>query len=443
MTTEYRNIVIVGASFGGHNTANALVPHLPPGYRILLVDALDFAFWPIAAFRAATNPGWETKMTVPLTTDRVFATDSPHQVIPGNKVLQCREKSIVLEHPFEGSTEVPFYRCVIATGASQQPPCVPGLDMSEAQYIENIRQSQRATNTAQQIVIIGGGAVGIEWAGEIRAINPSAKISIIHSHAGLLSPSDRIANSKRAENHPAPSYSSPAVAPKFSRSMEALCKKLDIELILQDKVLFPAPEGSSASSDDWDGSNGLQKGIKNVHLQSGKSLSADYVIIGVGSKPNSQMVEKTDLGALDGKSKLVAVDEYLKVVSKSQGSVFHGQYYAIGDVCSAPGFKVARAATAQAKLTAANIIDELQGRSLKMYDMGLQGLGIPVGPNEASGYGSFPWIGNILVPGWFILRSRGRTIGIEDHFADRFQGSKKVKIDFTDVFEKQNHSTSS
>ena len=54
-------------------------------------------------------PGWEDKITVPLTTETVFGKSSPHQVVAPNKVVELREGSLVLEKEFEGSTELPFF----------------------------------------------------------------------------------------------------------------------------------------------------------------------------------------------------------------------------------------------------------------------------------------------------------------------------------------------
>jgi hypothetical protein len=45
------------ASVAGHTLANALVPLLPTTHRILVVDASDYAYWPIAGLRAAVKPG--------------------------------------------------------------------------------------------------------------------------------------------------------------------------------------------------------------------------------------------------------------------------------------------------------------------------------------------------------------------------------------------------
>jgi hypothetical protein len=85
------------------------VPNLPPTHRILLVDAASFAYFPIAALRGAVVPGWENKITAPLTTASVFGDNSPHKVIAPNKVVELRIDSIILEKEFEGQTEIPFF----------------------------------------------------------------------------------------------------------------------------------------------------------------------------------------------------------------------------------------------------------------------------------------------------------------------------------------------
>lgn len=52
--------------------------------------------------------GWEDRVVAPLNTATVFPFGSVHQVVAPNKVVQLKEGSVVLEKPFEGSTEVPF-----------------------------------------------------------------------------------------------------------------------------------------------------------------------------------------------------------------------------------------------------------------------------------------------------------------------------------------------
>lgn len=56
-------------------------------------------------------------------------------------------------------------RCIIATGTTQQPPMVPDLNWTEEQYKECLRQNQQELKEAKEVVMIGGGSVGIEFAG--------------------------------------------------------------------------------------------------------------------------------------------------------------------------------------------------------------------------------------------------------------------------------------
>lgn len=48
-------------------------------------------------------------MTIPLSKDTVFPSGSIHELVVPNKVVELKENSIVLERPFEGSNEVPFF----------------------------------------------------------------------------------------------------------------------------------------------------------------------------------------------------------------------------------------------------------------------------------------------------------------------------------------------
>ena len=114
------------------------------------------------------------------------------------------------------------------------------------------------------------------------------------------------------------SYSSPPTAPKLSKTLEGQLKELKIDLITNDRVIIPS--SSSSDPSEWNGSFGLQNGIKRVKLDSGKTLDADFVFVSVGNKPNVSLVKSKDAGAIT--QGLIAVDEYLRVrmVPRHMGS---------------------------------------------------------------------------------------------------------------------------
>ncbi|KAK6905565.1 hypothetical protein I203_106395 [Kwoniella mangroviensis CBS 8507] len=406
---ELKNIVIIGASIAGHEAANHLSTNLPPKYRILLIDARSFAWWPITILRAVRG--------------------TPHQVLAPNKVMSLKESSVVLERPFEGSNEIPFFRCVIATGASQPLPTMPGWNQTETEFIESLKAAQRDVEEAKKVVIVGGGAVGVEIAGEIAAHHPDKSVTLVHKAYGLLSPTppDEIQGKVQKGGKEVGNYSSPPTDPRLSVELKKICDKLGIKVILNDRVIIPPRNPPKA----WNGQFCLQPSLVTLKLTSGKSLEADYVYPGCGMKPNSKLVRDVDEGALDGE--LIRVDEYLKVTTNNPGeSIFSkGRYYALGDVCSSPGFKIARTAIVNAQKAATNIMNEIKEKPLSKYSAGpISHLDLPLGPNEGAGMTSFGWLGTWVFGSKFTTLIRGKTSGTERVFVGRFRGEKKSEIVF-------------
>jgi hypothetical protein len=105
-------------------------------------------------------------------------------------------------------------------------------------------------------------------------------------------------------------WNAPACSPKLSLALEKLIHECLIDLVCDDKALVPS-EGAQLGPDEWDGSFGLQKGMKTVKLGSGKEVKADFIFVGIGNRSNVELVEQGDDSALvDGQ---IWVDDYLRV----------------------------------------------------------------------------------------------------------------------------------
>jgi hypothetical protein len=141
---------------------------------------------------------------------------------------------------------------------------------------------------------------------------PDKKITIVHSSAHPLAAADPAKAAKSNTEGTPHAWQSPLVNPKLSTAIEASLTQLNIEFIGNTKVAIPRSE-SKVGAGEWDGSFGLQDGVKTVKLPNGKTIEADYVFMGLGNQSNAGFVEKADSGAvING---LVKVDEYLKVSS--------------------------------------------------------------------------------------------------------------------------------
>lgn len=76
---------------------------------------------------------------------------------------------------------------VAATGLRRVFPVVP-QSLTRKQYLlEAEEQIYSVQNAKDGVVVVGGGAVGIEMAAELKMIKPDVKVTLVHSRAKLLS----------------------------------------------------------------------------------------------------------------------------------------------------------------------------------------------------------------------------------------------------------------
>ena len=76
---------------------------------------------------------------------------------------------------------------VAATGLRRVWPVVP-QSLTRKQYLlEAEEQIHSVSNARDGVLIVGGGAVGIEMAAELKMVKPHVKVTLAHSRAKLLS----------------------------------------------------------------------------------------------------------------------------------------------------------------------------------------------------------------------------------------------------------------
>lgn len=144
---------------------------------------------------------------------------------------------------------------------------------------------------------------------------PDTAITILHSLARPLNPTDPTKAAKSNTEGEPHAWQAPYSNPKLSTALESYLKQLKIEFIGNAKVDIPSSSSSSPSASQqegvWDGTPGLQDGLKKVSLPDGKTVEGDYFFVGIGNKSNAGFVEKADSGAVV--KGMVRVDQYLKV----------------------------------------------------------------------------------------------------------------------------------
>ncbi|KAH7370189.1 hypothetical protein BKA65DRAFT_602676 [Rhexocercosporidium sp. MPI-PUGE-AT-0058] len=207
---------------------------------------------------------------------------------------------------------------VVASGLRRQWPAVPQSLTRKAYLAETGKHIAEVKAATQGVVVIGGGAVGVEMAAEIKMVSPKQKVTLIHSRDKLLS-------------------SEPLPDEFKDRSAEVL-RESGVELIVRERVT------ENIEVESTDGSPRYR-----VTLSSGKQIFAGKVIFAVSnSVPTTTFMPKSTLDA----DRFVKIHNTMNLHTDSPTSRSH---YAVGDIASWSGIKRCGAAMAMGHVAAANI----------------------------------------------------------------------------------------
>ncbi|OLL23009.1 Apoptosis-inducing factor A [Neolecta irregularis DAH-3] len=361
---RYKNIVVVGGSSGGANVVKHLRKSLPAEYRIILIDKSPKAYWPIASLRAAVQEGWQEKLYTPFT--QIFAKGEPHIVIADTTVMDLEHDWVTIDPPHqELGSVIEFEYAVVATGAIYSTPCRPQKSVEET--FEVLEKYRDGVKEADKIVIVGGGPVGIEFAGEILHQYPDKAVTLLHSGGQLVS------NSAPQAFHK-----------KLFRQLEAA----GVEVILRVKADV----------------QGLESGLQelHLHLNNGETISGDFLFLATGNKQDSSLFSKLDESLVEGNGAV-------KVTSTLQLPGYDN-IFAVGDVTNTQEAKTSVTASAQAAVAAKNVVAKIKGRGLADYKVQTSLLMlVTFGPKGGAATTPVGVLGPLICS---ILKSRSLFIGM-------------------------------
>ncbi|TFY82156.1 hypothetical protein EWM64_g1851 [Hericium alpestre] len=246
-SSEKPNIVVVGGSFVGSKAAELIGAEMYKTHRTILIER-NTHFNNLFAFpRYAVVPKHEHRAFLPYTT--MFAHLLPGAVsVHRGRVTEIQADRVVLE----GEESIPYEYLVIATGTRLTPPGSMITD-TKPEGIAYFQAHQQAVEKAQKIVIIGGGANGVQLATDIKDFYPDKSVTIVHPRPRLMH----------------------AFHPALHDIVSARCAELGIDVILNDRARIP-PGGFPTDGSTF-----------NVELASGKHIPADLAIMATGQTPNS------------------------------------------------------------------------------------------------------------------------------------------------------------
>jgi NADH dehydrogenase FAD-containing subunit len=179
-TSETKNVVVIGGSFAGFQLAKRLTETLPTGYRVVLVEKNSHLNYLFTFPRFSVVKGYEQYAFIPYTGLAKSAPDGIFCHVQDSAV-EITEEFVVLSR----GEQIGYEYLIIATGTSSSLPSkVESTDREGGQ--KELRGMQDRIAEAKRIAIVGGGAVGIEIASDIKSYFPMKDVAIIHSRGQLL-----------------------------------------------------------------------------------------------------------------------------------------------------------------------------------------------------------------------------------------------------------------
>jgi apoptosis-inducing factor 2 len=174
-TSSPKNVVVLGGSFCGLVLAKKLMETLPTGYRIVLIEKNSHFNYSFNFPRFSVMPGYEHQAFVPYDGVSRGAPAGIFKHIHG--IATKITNDVVL---LESGEKIEYSYLAVVTGSSQTPPAkVVATEKPEA--CSEMRTFQERIKAAKKIAVIGGGAVGIEMASDIKSVYPKTDVTLVHS----------------------------------------------------------------------------------------------------------------------------------------------------------------------------------------------------------------------------------------------------------------------
>ena len=229
-----------------------------------------------------------------------------------------REKKIIT---LKNHEPIQYEKLVFATGSLPLVPPIPGVNkenvFSVRKEFDYLKELLKKVDKAKDIVIIGGGFIGVEFADECRK-NRDVNITVVEMMDRCLQL---------------------ALDNEYCDEARAKLEETGVKVLTNEKVVSI---------------NGKEDAVESVELASGKEIKADLVILGIGAIPNSKLAEKSGLEL--GFRKGIKVDRLMR--SYTDKNIF-----ACGDCCTKESFfdgkpsgiMLASVATSEARIAGANL----------------------------------------------------------------------------------------
>jgi NADH dehydrogenase FAD-containing subunit len=211
------------------------------------------------------------------------------------------------------SVSIPYSHMIYALGSHLPDPLRTEARTKE-QGVNWMRDIQARVKSSREVVLVGGGALGVEFSADIKSVYPDKKVTLIHSRKQLL--------------------------PNFHEKVHEVALKrlheLGVDVVLGERLALTqgCPMGSTVTDQvavtdqtavctpgdaKGEGSQAHKEGIcvgygrKLVKTTGGKEFECDLLLLCTGQQPNSSLMAQLSPTSVDSRTRLVRVLRTLQV----------------------------------------------------------------------------------------------------------------------------------
>jgi len=306
-----KQIVILGASYGGLSTAHYLLKHVIPKlpekeYLVTVISSSNQVLCRPACPRAMISddmlPQNNSLFVDVAGCLKQYGSDSVRFINGTAEQLDHVNRTVTIRTG-ENIDKIEFHALVIATGASTTSYLF-GLNKDSDTLRASWAAFREALPIAKTIVIAGGGPTGVETAGELGEFlngkpgwfgNNQMKVQIIVIASG--------------------SQILPLLRSSIAEKAEVFLSRVGVKVIKNTKVMSVEPHDAGVES---------LSTKATLTLSNGETLQADLYIPAIGTKPNTQFVSST----------LLVPDGRIETNPTFRVEKAGPRIYALGDVAS-------------------------------------------------------------------------------------------------------------
>jgi 3-phenylpropionate/trans-cinnamate dioxygenase ferredoxin reductase subunit len=304
--------IIVGAGHAGSQAAISLRQEGYAGDIVLINDETDLPYH--------KPPLSKSYLKSPDSGGLVLRPESVYRDNSIELMLGVRVEKIYLDDRklvLADGRELDWTHLILATGARARIPNLPGIDLDGVvtlRSMEDARRIREMMSDVQNVVIVGGGFIGMEMAHSCLALGKAT--TLIEAAPRVLARS---------------------VAPMVSAHVEKRSRAVGIDIFTGVQLAVIEGEGGR---------------VKAVATADGRRFEADMVVLGIGAVPNVELAAEAGLLVDNG----IVVDGHMRTSAP--------HVYAVGDCVSYDHHQVGRRvrlesvqnATDQAKHVARSIL---------------------------------------------------------------------------------------